>query len=87
MTEGTKRIIWRIAQEHNTTPEHMEAEMKAAIREGIASTDPRAQMLWRQLAPDGKEPSIDAFLDFCTGLLRQRRAQWERGQQEGETQS
>ena len=29
------------------------------------SDDPQAQAIWKQIAPDGKEPSIETFLKFC----------------------
>ena len=36
--------------------------MKEAIREAMASSDPKARAFWSELAPDGKEPSIEEFL-------------------------
>ena len=50
----TKEIIRQIAKQHGVTPEQVEADMKEAIRAGMASTDPHAQELWKQIAPDGK---------------------------------
>ena len=64
MTEKTKRIIATIAAEHGITPEDVEHEMMEAIRAGMASPDPHAQALWKQICPDGKEPDLDTFLDF-----------------------
>ena len=64
MTEKTKRIIATIAAEHGITPEEVEHEMMEAIRAGMASPDPHAQSLWKQICPDGKEPDLDTFLSF-----------------------
>ena len=64
MTESTKRIIEIIAAENGISPEEVEHEMMEAIRAGMASPDPRAQALWKQICPDGKEPDLDTFLDF-----------------------
>lgn len=61
----TRQIIRRITRENNTTPKQVEREMKEAIRAGMASDDPQAQAIWKQIAPDGKEPSIETFLKFC----------------------
>ena len=61
----TRQIIRRIARENNTTPKQVEREMKEAIRAGMASDDPQAQAIWNQIATDGKEPSIETFLQFC----------------------
>lgn len=64
MKEKTKRIIATIAAEQGITPEDVEHEMMEAIRAGMASPDPHAQALWKQICPDGKEPDLDTFLDF-----------------------
>ena len=64
MKEKTKRIIAIIAAEQGITPEDVEHVMMEAIRAGMASPDPHAQALWKQICPDGKEPDLDTFLDF-----------------------
>ena len=68
-----KEVIKKIAKEQGTSPKKIEDEMRCAIREAMASKDPQAQALWKQIAPDGKEPSIDRFLEFCADLLNKRR--------------
>ena len=70
MTEGTRRTIESIAKKNGMSPEEVEKEIMEAIREAMASPDPRAQALWRQMCPDGKEPDLDTFLDFVTNRLR-----------------
>lgn len=65
----TKEIIEQIAREHHTTPEVVEKEMQSAICAGMACSDPRAQALWKQIAPDGKVPSIEIFLKFCVDRM------------------
>lgn len=69
MTEKTKRIIEIIAAENGISPEKVEQEMMEAIRAGMASTDPHAQALWKQMCPDGKEPDLVTFLDFMANRL------------------
>ena len=69
MTEKTKRIIEIIAAENGISPEKVEQEMMEAIRAGMASADPHAQALWKQMCPDGKEPDLDTFLDFMANRL------------------
>jgi len=68
----TKEIIRQIAKENGVTPEQVETDMMEAIRAGMASTDPHAQELWKQIAPDGKEPSLDTFLKFCAEQVDKR---------------
>ena len=69
MTEKTKRILQIIAAEQGITPEEVEHEMMEAIRAGMASPDPHAQTLWKQICPDGKEPDLDTFLDFMANRI------------------
>ena len=69
MKEKTKRIIATIAAEQGITPEDVEHERMEAIRAGMASTDPHAQALWKQMCPDGKEPDLDTFLDFMANRV------------------
>lgn len=64
MTEKTKMILEIIAAANGITPEKVEYEMTEAIRAGMASPDPHAQALWKQICPDGKEPDLDTFLTF-----------------------
>ena len=69
MTEKTKRIIQTIAAQQGVTPEYVEEEMMKAIRAGMASPDPHAQELWKQICPDGKEPGLDTFLSFVADRI------------------
>lgn len=69
MTEKTKMIIHMIAAQDGVSPEYVEEKMKEAIRTAMASTDPRAQALWRQIAPEGKEPDLDTFLEFTASKV------------------
>ena len=69
----TKEIIEKIARENHITPEAVEEEMRSAIRAAMESNDPHAQALWKQIAPDGKEPSIETFLKFCVDRMNKPR--------------
>lgn len=64
MTEKTKMILEIIAAANGITPEKVKYEMMEAIRAGMASPDPHAQALWKQICPDGKEPDLETFLTF-----------------------
>ena len=69
MTEKTRKILETIAAQNGTTPENVEHEMIEAIRAGMASPDPHAQALWKQICPDGKEPDLDTFLTFMASRV------------------
>ena len=64
MTEKTKRILEIISAQNGITAEEVEQEIMEAIRAGMASSNPHAQALWKQMCPDGKEPDLDTFLTF-----------------------
>lgn len=69
MTEKTKKIIQAVAAKNGVTPEQVESEIKKAVRLAMASDDPNAQALWKQMAPDGKEPELDAVLDYLINRM------------------
>ena len=68
-----KEIIKQIAKDNQVTPEEVEKEMRKSIRDAMQTKDPEAQRLWKQIAPDGKEPSIETFLKFCMDYKRRRK--------------
>lgn len=67
MTEKTRRIIQMVAAKEGTTPKEVEKKMRASIKDAMASSNPQAQAMWKQICPDGKEPDLDTFLNFITG--------------------
>lgn len=73
MTEKTKRIIEIVAARNGVSYEKVEHEMMEAIRAGMASPDPHAQALWKQICPDGKEPDLDTFLTFVANRIEKIR--------------
>lgn len=66
---STKKIIRQIAKANGVTSQQVEADMREAIRVGMSSIEPEAQAFWKQIAPDGKEPSIDVFLKACVNRV------------------
>ena len=71
LQQNRKEIVYKatIAAEQGITPEDVEHEMMEAIRAGMASPDPHAQALWKQICPNGKEPDLDTFLDFMANRV------------------
>ena len=69
MTEKTKRIIQMIAAKEGTTPKEVEKKMRESLKDAMASSNPQAQAMWKQICPDGKEPDLDTFLNFITGYV------------------
>ena len=69
-------IFEEIARDNNTTPQAVENEIRYAIQEAMKSKDPKAQMLWKQISPDGKEPSIERFLQFVSNIIDERSEKW-----------
>lgn len=69
MTEKTRRVISAIAEKEGGSPERVESEMRKAIRLAMTTDDPKARALWRQIAPDGKEPELDVFFEFVVNNI------------------
>lgn len=69
MTEKTRKIIQSIAEKERVSTAYVENEMRKAIRQAMTTTDPKAQALWRQIAPDGNEPDLDTFLEFVANKI------------------
>ena len=67
---STKSIIRKIAKEHGVSAKQVEADIREAIRFSMAAETPRARILWNELSPDGKEPSVDTFLKFCVKKVK-----------------
>lgn len=44
--------------------------MKIAIRAAMQSTDPIAQFFWKQIAPDGREPSVEKVIAALTSTIQ-----------------
>ena len=69
MTDRTRKIIQTIAQNNNVAPEEVEKEIRSAIQAGMSSNDPNVQAVWKQISPNGIEPTIDAFLDYMVSRV------------------
>lgn len=57
-----KNIIKEAAKAHGTSEQEVRNEMRIAIRAAMQSPDPTAQALWKQIAPDGKEPPVEKVI-------------------------
>lgn len=68
----TDEIIAEVARQKGMTLSEVEKEIREVVREAMTSPDPRTQKLWKQIAPDGKEPSLDFLLDYLATLARKR---------------
>lgn len=62
---STRKIIRQVAKNNGVSPKEVERDIKAAIRAAMASENPETQAFWREISPNGKEPSVDRFLKFC----------------------
>ena len=59
-------IIRQIAKENGVSPAEVKKDMQEAIREAMASPDPKVQAEWKKISPSGKEPSIEELLTYLT---------------------
>lgn len=63
-------IIREVANKNGVSEKEVRKEMKIAIRAAMQSTDPIAQFFWKQIAPDGREPSIDKVIAALTSRIQ-----------------
>lgn len=62
---NTKKTIKRIAAENGISVTEAKREMSMAIHMAMNSPDPRIRQRWKGIAPDGREPTVEEFLEYC----------------------
>lgn len=62
---NAKKTIARIAAENGISVAEAKREMSMAIHMAMNSPDPRIRQRWMKIAPDGKEPTVEEFLEYC----------------------
>lgn len=62
---STKSIIRQVAKNNGVSTKEVKRNLQDAIKKGASSLDPNVQILWKEIAPKSKEPSIDELLHFC----------------------
>lgn len=67
---NTMKTIERIARENKMTVAEAEREKAMAIRAAMNSPDPRIRERWKEIAPDGREPTVEEFLRYCAKKLK-----------------
>lgn len=68
----TKKIIKQIAKREGVTEKQVENDMQEAIRLAMTSPNLDAQKFWKQISPDGSEPSVDTFLKAISAEILKR---------------
>ena len=67
-TSRTDEIIREIALRHGVSCKEVTSALAAAIDYGRASTDPRAQLFWKGIVPEGDEPELEYLLQSLPAL-------------------
>ena len=62
------KIIMKLAEIHNVSPESIEQEILGAMREAMQSPESEARGFWQRMAPEGKEPSLDILLNTLSQM-------------------
>lgn len=60
----------RMAKENGMTVAEMEREMANAIHAAMNSPDPQIRERWKEISPDGNEPTVEEFLLYCAQKTR-----------------
>ena len=67
-TSHTNEIIREIAVKHGVSCEEVTSALETAIDYGRASSDPRAQLFWKGIVPEGDEPELEYLLQSLAAL-------------------
>ena len=62
---NAKIAIERIAAQNGISVAEAKREMTIAIHRAMNSPDPRIRERWKRIAPDGREPTVEEFLQYC----------------------
>ena len=68
-----KNIIKEVAKAYGISEQEVRNEMRVAIRVAMNSTDPTAQACWKQIAPDGKEPSVEKVIASISLMVQENK--------------
>ena len=64
------RIIERIAEAYNTTPEDIRREMEASMETAQRSTDPAVQERWAAIPHKGEILTPDELIDYIAFIAK-----------------
>ena len=67
-----QKAINVIAKQEGMTAEAVLAEMRAAINEGLQSTDPAVQEMWKKLPCKGETPEPEELIAWLAEQVREK---------------
>lgn len=67
---NAKKTLEKMAKENGMTVAEVEREMTRAIRAAMNSPDLRIRERWKEIAPNGREPSVEEFLNYCAKSIK-----------------
>ena len=70
MKRTYSKVIKAVAKKHGVRPEIVYEEMKEAIEAGYNNPDPAVQEYWRKIAPDGKIPAPEKFIETLAERIK-----------------
>ena len=72
MKRRYSRAIREIAKQQGISAEAVYAEMQNAITLGYSNLDPAVQEYWRKIAPDGKVPTPEKYIEIIIKEMKQK---------------
>lgn len=63
-------VIKTIAKENGVSTKEVYDEMTKAIRAAKENPDPKVQMMWKCLFPNGKEPTPEKFINTLAEAVK-----------------
>lgn len=71
---GMRSIYRKIAKQNGVSVKEVKDEMQKALDDAWNNPDKSADVRFNQMkmAPDGKKPSVDEFIRYCSSEIKQK---------------
>lgn len=63
------QILAQIANDNNTSAENVRREIELALKAAQSVPDPAIQSRWASIPKEGKEPTLEEFLEYMYRIL------------------
>ena len=67
-----QKAMEAIAEKEKISESHVRREMKAAIAEGLSSSDPAVKAMWRDIPCKGETPEPEELIAWLAEQVRER---------------
>lgn len=66
------KVITKVARQHAMASNEIKKEMAFAIEKGFNSPDNNVQAMWKELFPDGNQPTPEQFIKVLAKKIKRK---------------